>query len=171
MHHRRVIVSLCLAAAALAGCGGDPTEAQLWGTGAGAVAGGGIGRAVAIGTHYPWAFTGAGLAAGAVVGYAIGDHIDPPASRMWAAATVTAAETGEATHWATGGHRGQVTATGPAWTDAGGRLCRPLRQDAGPAESAVVGFSRAVVACRLADGSWEVTVPDPVLDPTLATPG
>jgi len=164
-------VALSLAVApALTGCGGDPTEGQVWGTAAGGAMGAGIGRAAAIGTRYPWAFTGAGLVAGAVVGYAIGDQLDPAANRAWSAATVNAAETGETARWSDDVREGQVSATGPASLDAGGRLCRPLRQEAGQIGAARPGFARGVVACRLADGSWEVTAPEPAAAETADTP-
>ncbi len=145
----------------LAGCG-NPTEGELWGSGAGAVAGGGIGRAVAIGTHYPVALTGAGLIAGAALGYALGEYVDPPAQRMWAAATVAAAEAGrpgEPVAWETHGHKGAVTMVGEGWTDAGGRLCRALRQQASRLSESDPPFVRDVVACRAVDGTWEVAAP------------
>ena len=151
-----------LVALAVSGCAANPTEGQLWGTGAGTMIGGGIGRAAAIGTHAPWAFTGVGVVAGAALGYAIGDYVDPPAQRKWATATVEAAETGkpgEPVRWETHGHRGSVTAVGDAWTDAGGRSCRALHQEASRLHEAEGNFTRDVVACRHADGSWEVAEP------------
>lgn len=151
-----------LIALGLMGCADNPTEGQLWGTGAGTALGAGIGRAAAIGTHYPWAFTGVGLLAGAAVGYAVGDYVDPPAQRMWAAATIAAAETGtpgQPVRWETNGHRGSVTAIGPAWTDGGGRNCRALRQEASRLRETEGDYVREVVACRHADGTWEVMEP------------
>jgi surface antigen len=151
--------ALALAALALAGCAANPTEGQLWGTGAGGVVGGGIGRAAAIGTHAPWAFSGVGVLAGAALGYAIGDHVDPPAQRMWAAATIEAAETGrpnEPVRWESHGHRGSVTVVGEGWTDAGGRACRALHQEASRLRDSEANYTREVTACRHADGTWEV---------------
>lgn len=155
-------ITASLIAITLTGCAANPTEGQLWGTGAGAVVGGGIGRAAAIGTHFPWAFTGVGVVAGAALGYAIGDYVDPPAQRMWAAATIEAAETGrtgEPVKWETHGHRGSVTAVGEGWTDAGGRTCRTLHQEASRLRDAEANYIRDVVACRHADGTWEVMEP------------
>lgn len=149
-------------ALAVAGCAENPTEGQLWGTGAGAVVGGGIGRAAAIGTHFAGSFTGVGVIAGAAAGYALGDYVDPSASRMWATATVEAAETGkpgEPVKWETHGHRGSVTAVGEGWTDAGGRTCRALHQEASRLHETDGNFTRDVVACRHTDGSWEVSEP------------
>ena len=149
-------------AMAVAGCADNPTEGELWGTGAGAALGGGIGRAAAIGTHFPWAFSGVGVVAGAAAGYALGEYVDPPAARMWAAATVEAAEAGKAgqpVQWATHGHHGSVTVVGDAWTDAGGRSCRTLHQEASRLHESEANFVRDVVACRQADGGWEVTAP------------
>jgi len=160
---RRTITAAVMAMAA-AGCTANPTEGELWGSGAGAALGGGIGRAAAIGTHFPWAFSGVGVVAGAALGYALGEEVDPPASRMWAAATVEAAETGktgEPVNWESHGHRGSVTATGEGWTDAGGRSCRALHQEASRLRESEGNFTRDVVACRLADGTWEVTAPRP----------
>ncbi|TAN55284.1 MAG: hypothetical protein EPN20_20485 [Magnetospirillum sp.] len=151
-------------ALAVAGCAENPTEGQLWGTGAGAMVGGGIGRAAAIGTHFAGPFTGVGVVAGAAAGYALGTYVDPPAQRMWATATVEAAETGKAGEpikWETHGHRGSVTAVGDGWTDAGGRPCRALRQEAGRLRETEGNFTRDVVACRHPDGTWEVSEPLP----------
>lgn len=151
-----------LIALAVAGCADNPTEGRLWGTGSGAVIGGGVGRAAAIGTHFAGAFTGVGVVAGAAMGYALGDYVDPPAQRMWATATVEAAETGkpgEPVRWETHGHRGSVTAVGDGWTDAGGRPCRTLHQEASRLHEADGNFIRDVTACRHADGSWEVMEP------------
>ncbi|RAU21750.1 hypothetical protein CU669_11605 [Paramagnetospirillum kuznetsovii] len=148
-----------LMALALVGCAENPTEGQLWGTGAGTVIGGGIGRAAAIGTRYPWAFTGVGVVAGAALGYAVGDYVDPPAQRMWASATVEAAETGQPVKWESHGHRGSVSAVGEGWTDGGGRTCRTLHQEASRLHESEGTYARDVMACRHADGSWEVMEP------------
>lgn len=154
-------VSPVLIALALAGCA-EPTDGQIAGGAAGAGLGAGIGRAAAIGTHYPWAFAGTGLAAGAAVGSAIGEYVDPPPSRMWAAATIEAAEAarpGEPVAWSLRDHRGQVTMIGAGWTDAGGRDCRTLRQQTAGDDGAPPAFVRDVVACRGGDGTWEVVTP------------
>ncbi|CCG42584.1 PHB depolymerase family esterase [Magnetospirillum molischianum] len=153
--------TLVLLATALAGCA-EPTDGQKIGTVTGAGLGAGIGRAAAIGTRYPWVFAGSGLVAGAAVGNAIGEYMDPPPSRMWAAATIEAAETarpGEPVPWSLRDHRGQVTMIGAAWTDSGGRDCRTLRQQTGGDDGTPPAFVRDVVACRGGDGTWEVVTP------------
>jgi len=150
-----------LLAALLAGCA-EPTDGQVIGSAAGAGLGAGIGRAAAIGTHYPWVFAGSGLVAGAAVGNAIGEYMDPPPSRMWAAATIEAAEAarpGEPVPWSLRDHRGQVTMIGAGWNDAGGRACRTLRQQTGGENGTPPDFVRDVVACRGGDGTWEVVTP------------
>lgn len=148
----------------LAACSADPTEGQIWGTGIGAATGSGIGRAVAIGTRYPWSNTGVGLLAGTAIGYAVGDQIDPPAQRMWAQATVAAAEAavpGRPVTWESHGHHGSVTMVGAAWVDAGGRDCRHLHQEASRLGGETPPYAREVVAC-LCDGAlWEVMAPMP----------
>ncbi|SEH29028.1 hypothetical protein [Magnetospirillum fulvum] len=154
-------LALVLVAASLAGCA-EPTDGQMIGTAAGGGLGAGIGRAAAIGTQYPWVFAGSGLVAGAAVGNAIGEYIDPPPSRMWAAATIEAAEAarpGEPVAWSLRDHRGLVTMIGAGWTDAGGRACRTLRQQTGGEDGTRPAFVRDVVACQGGDGTWEVVTP------------
>ena len=155
---RQTLVS-ALVALGVTACAANPTEGQLWGTEAGAMLGGGIGRAAAIGTHTPWAFSGVGVVAGMAMGYALGDQVDPPAQRMWAAATVAVAESGQPQAWESHGHRGLVIALGPNWTDGGGFACRALRQEASRLRPSQGLYTRDVVACRRGDGSWEVTEP------------
>jgi len=157
-------IALCLTGLTLAACADNHTEGQLWGAGAGAVAGGGIGRAAAIASGYPLAATGVGVLAGSAIGYAIGDYVDPPAQRLWAAATVAAAEAarpGDAISWQSHGHQGSVTMQGEGWTDAGERPCRALHQEASRLDSDEPPFVRDVVACRQTDGTWEVITPLP----------
>lgn len=155
---RIATITLCLL---LAGCAADHTPGQLWGAGAGGVAGGSIARAASMGASYPWAFTGVGVIVGAATGYMIGDHEDPPAQRQWASATVAAAEAArpdEPFRWQGRSLRGSVTMVGAAWTDGGGRACRTLRQEAGPLDGAAT-YVRQVAACRVGDGGWEVSEP------------
>ncbi|MEO0035585.1 MAG: hypothetical protein RLZZ501_1608 [Pseudomonadota bacterium] len=153
--------ALLLLAAILAGCAeADPVEPPRADGAIGGAIGAGLGRVAAIGTRYPWALTGAGLAAGAAVGITIGDYLDPAPSRMWAAATVTAAEAGQPGRpvaWELRDHRGRVTMVGEGWTDAGGRPCRTLRQQSG--DDGAAPLVRDVVACRSADDTWEVVPP------------
>jgi surface antigen len=102
------------------------------------------------------------LLAGAALGSAIGEYIDPPPSRMWAAATIEAAEAarpGQPVSWRLRDHGGQVTMIGEGWTDAGGRACRTLRQQTGDAGEVNPDYVRDVVACRGGDGTWEVVLP------------
>ncbi|OAN50371.1 hypothetical protein A6A04_02210 [Paramagnetospirillum marisnigri] len=152
---RLSVITVCLLATACA----ENTEGQIFGTVAGAGTGAAIGRAAAIGSRAPLGFTGVGAAAGAVLGYAIGDYVDPQAQRLWSGATVEAAETGRAVRWESHGHRGSVTALGESWTDAGARVCRNLRQEASRLREADTPYMRQVVACRNAEGSWEVAEP------------
>lgn len=156
---RQFAFVLC-ALGALSACAENPTEGALWGTGAGAVVGGGIGRAAAIGApHLASTFTPVGAVAGAAAGYMIGGYFDPHPNRLWSAATIEAAESGKEARWAARGLEGAVVPQGSGWTDGGGRACRRLVQSAlrtGEADSA---YSREVVACRLVDGTWEVVLP------------
>jgi len=152
---------LALLALALAGCA-DPVPPPRADGAIGGTVGAGIGRVAAIGTRYPWALTGAGVAAGAALGMSIGDYLDPAPSRMWAAATIEAAESarpGQPVAWELRDHRGQVTMIGEGWTDAGGRPCRTLRQQSGEAGAEAPALVRDVVACRGADDTWEVVPP------------
>ncbi|KIL99664.1 hypothetical protein CCC_03836 [Paramagnetospirillum magnetotacticum MS-1] len=154
----RGVLALCVLA--LAGCAENPTEGQVWGTGAGAVIGGGIGRAAAIGApQLVSTFTPVGAVAGAAAGYVIGGYFDPHPNRLWAAATVEAAESGKPALWAARGLEGSVTPQGEGWTDGGGRACRRLLQSAMRTGEADSVYSRQVVACRLVDGTWEVVLP------------
>lgn len=88
-----------------------------------------------------------------VLGGCAGDLFAP---ERQAAATMTAAEaTGAvAQKWSTDKSAGQVTATGEAFKDAGGRVCRDLRQDV---TIDAVTRSRDVTACKAADETWVVT--------------
>ncbi|CAA7616124.1 Surface antigen [Candidatus Terasakiella magnetica] len=157
----------------LAAC--SSTESQLWGAGAGAASGGTLARIAATGAGAPWAFTGIGVVAGAAIGYAVGDYLDPPAQRLWAASTIKAAETGvtgQPVRWQTDSHQGSVAVTGAGWTDGGGRPCRPLHQEAWHKRDMANPYSRDVVACRFGDGTWEVRLPAPDSDdPAVRTPG
>ncbi|MBI3446337.1 MAG: glycine zipper 2TM domain-containing protein [Magnetospirillum sp.] len=143
----------------LAACASNPTEGEIWGTSAGAVIGGGIGRAAATGTHFASTFTPVGAVAGAAAGYMIGGYFDPQPQRLWAAATVEAAETGKDVRWESRGLRGDVAVLGAGWTDGGGRPCRRLGQTATHADRPDTAYAREVVACALSDGTWEVVVP------------
>ncbi|ARJ66824.1 hypothetical protein WV31_14665 [Magnetospirillum sp. ME-1] len=156
---RKTAFALC-ALAALAGCAENPTEGQVWGTGAGAVIGGGIGRAAALGApHLASTFTPVGAVAGAAAGYMIGGWFDPHANRLWSAATIEAAETGKDVYWAERGLEGSVIPLGKDWTDGGGRWCRRLAQTARRTGEAADSYSREVVACRLHEATWEVVAP------------
>lgn len=156
----RRVLGLGLLVLALAGCAEDPVKPpRPEGVVSGAV-GAGFGRVAAIGTTYPWALTGAGLAAGAAVGLTVSDYLYPPPSRMWAAATVAAAEAarpGQPVAWELRDHRGQVTMIGNSWTDAGGRSCRILRQQSDDEDDPPL--VRDVIACQSADETWEVVPP------------
>ena len=155
----RLAFALC-ALAALSACAESPTEGALWGSGAGAVIGGGIGRAAAIGApHLASTFTPVGVVAGAAAGYMVGGYFDPHPNRLWAAATVEAAETGRQARWAARGLEGLVEPRGEGWTDGGGRACRRLMQSAERPGEADSRYSREVVACQLVDGTWEVVLP------------
>ncbi|EME71186.1 surface antigen [Paramagnetospirillum caucaseum] len=155
---RRSALALCLLA--LGGCAENPTEGQLWGAGAGAIVGGGIGRAAALGApHLAATFTPVGAVAGAVAGSMVGGWFDPHPNRLWSAATIEAAETGQEARWAARGLEGAVVPQGAGWTDNGGRACRRLAQSALRTGETGGGYSRQVVACRLADGTWEVVLP------------
>jgi hypothetical protein len=156
---RKFAFALC-ALATLAACAENPTEGALWGTGAGAVIGGGIGRAAATGApHLASTFTPVGAVAGAAAGYMIGGYFDPNPNRLWAAATVEAAESGKDARWAARGLEGLVAPQGEGWTDSGGRACRRLLQSAERPGQADSRYAREVVACRLGDGTWEVVLP------------
>lgn len=158
MTMRRFPLAVCCLLA-LAACAENPTEGQVWGTGAGAVVGGGIGRAAAIGApHLASTFTPVGAVAGAAAGYAAGGWFDPHPNRLWSAATVEAAESGREVRWGARGLEGSVTPLGAGWSDGGGRDCRRLRQSASR-EGGGDAYSREVVACRLVDGTWEVVLP------------
>jgi hypothetical protein len=155
---RRSVLAVCLLA--LAACAENPTEGEIWGTGAGAVIGGGIGRAAAIGApHLASTFTPVGAVAGAAAGYMVGGWFDPHAYRLWTSATFEAAESGREVRWAERGLEGAVTPVGPDWTDGGGRWCRRLAQTAQRTGQADSLYSREAVACRLAEGTWEVVAP------------
>ena len=155
---RPIAALACLLA--LAACAENPTEGQIWGTGAGAAVGAGIGRTAALGApHLLSTFTPVGAVAGAAAGYAAGGRLDPHANRLWTAATFEAAENGRETSWAERGLEGRVIPMGIAWTDAGGRSCRQLTQTAHSVGEADSDYSRRVVACRLAEATWEVTPP------------
>ncbi len=155
-------------AMAVAGCAANPTEGQLWGTGAGACPGaltGGVGAAIAttaaVGIKYAPFAGSAGYLAGGMVGFVLSDRFDPASRRMWVAATIAAAETGkpgEPITWKSPNHRGAVTVIGDGWTDAGGRACRLLRQEASGPEGENP-YTRQVVACRVDGDGWEVTEP------------
>lgn len=148
------------ALAALSACAENPTEGQVWGTGAGAVIGGGIGRAAALGApHLASTFTPVGAVAGAAAGYVIGGWFDPHANRLWTSATFEAAESGKEVRWAERGLEGAVTPVGKDWTDGGGRWCRRLTQTAQRTGEPAGAYSRDVVACRLQEATWEVVTP------------
>jgi surface antigen len=151
--------AILLLALGLAACAENPTEGELFGTGAGAVVGGGIGRAAATGTHFATTFTPVGVVAGATAGYVLGGWFDPHPNRLWSAATVEAAETGKEVRWGERGLEGAVTPKGEGWSDNGGRACRRLVQAAWHEGKADEAYSREVQACRLADGTWEVVTP------------
>jgi hypothetical protein len=157
---RRSALVLCLLT--LAACAENPTEGEIWGTGAGAVIGGGIGRAAAIGApHLASTFTPVGAVAGAAAGYMVGGWFDPHPNRLWSAATIEAAESGKEARWAARGLEGIVSPQGAGWNDGGGRTCRRLVQSAQRAGQVDSLYSREVVACRLAEGTWEVVAPPP----------
>lgn len=144
---------------ALAACARNPTEGEIWGTGAGALVGGGIGRAAAIGGHFATTFTPVGAVAGAAAGYMIGGYADPQPQRLWTASTIEAAETGKDVRWESRSLRGEVAVLGAGWTDGGGRPCRRLGQTAIHADRPDTSYAREVVACALSDGTWEVVLP------------
>lgn len=143
----------------LAACAENPTEGEVFGTGAGAVVGAGIGRAAATGTHLASTFTPVGAVAGAAAGYVVGGWFDPHPNRLWSAATVEAAESGKEVQWGERGLQGRVAPKGEGWTDGGGRACRRLVQAAWHDDAPAEAYSREVVACRLGDGTWEVVAP------------
>lgn len=155
MPHSRTMTAGVLAVLVLAqGCAEKPSDGQIHGTAGGAAAGAAIGYAVADSVLQG---TLVGAVAGALVGHAAGTWLDQPARENTAAATAQAAESGregEVVAWSAGPRAsGRVTALGPLYKDAGGRLCRDLRQDAVLDQ---VGRSREVTACRLDEGLWEV---------------
>jgi len=138
---------------AVAGCSSSgPTNGQIYGTAGGAALGAGIGRAVAAtATQGTWV----GALGGAVVGFAAGTYMDPPAEEKHVRATITAAEDGKPVSWSTEkGSRGSVTPLGGQYADRSGRPCRALKQDVTMGEEHVL---RDVTACQAKDGTWIVT--------------
>lgn len=138
---------------AVAGCSSSgPTNGQIYGTAGGAAVGAGIGRAVAaVATQGTWV----GALGGAVVGYAAGTYMDPPAEEKHARATISTAEDGKPVSWSTEkGSKGSVTAIGDQYADRSGRPCRPLKQDLTVNGEQSV---RDVTACQAKDGTWIVT--------------
>lgn len=81
---------------------------------------------------------------------------DLAAHERGVAAAVQAAEgrTGVPVAWRTNqGAAGSVTPLAEAYTDAGGRTCRTLRQESSMAARTL---DRDLTACKAADGTWEL---------------
>lgn len=121
----------------------------------GAVAGAAIGRVV----NYTTQATVIGAVVGTAVGFSLGSYGDFEAQEHHAAATVTAAESGQTVAWTTSsGSSGSVSAEGNLFTGPGDLSCRSLHQQA-----TVKGdrLDRVVTACKSPDETWVVMPPSP----------
>lgn len=158
-----------LIALGLMGCADNPTEGQLWGTGAGGCPGavaGSLGGATAAGVAtsiLKFASYGGvvGYYAGGALGFLVSDRYDPETRRMWTRATVEAAETGkqnQPTAWESPNHQGRVTPISDASFEAAHPGCRGLRQEAS-GKNGENPYRRDVVACRVAPTEWMVAEP------------
>lgn len=147
-------VSLC--ALSLAGCA-DMSSSELTGTILGGALGGLAGAQ--FGHHGDQALAiGLGVALGAYVGHEIGHSLDERERAAHERAARRALWDNHDNHSASWGvprgASGQVTPTGPAYTDGRGRRCRPFNETVQFAD----GRHQMVdgVACLNADGHWDV---------------
>lgn len=87
-------------------------------------------------------------------GLAFDSYADRTAMAGHAHATITAAEQGRPVDWRSPkGGAGRVVPLAEAYTDAGGRTCRLLKQEVTWKSAAL---TREAEACRAKDGTWIV---------------